>query len=133
MPASIRSYPFAVGSQENGKETPVIQYYINLFNSVARSKIKINEACSLFDDFGLIELFKAGLEILNRKIINFDGLLWLNEATFRELEEYKFLELQKTLAIEIAYAYFYSTNCFPLLVKLLQTTERSETELKTLG
>lgn len=71
VPTSIRSYPFAVGFQENGdqqllfiedselivdrneghplfdedgKETPVIQYYIDLLNGVAQSRIKIKEA-----------------------------------------------------------------------------------------
>lgn len=85
------------------------------------------------DDFGLIEPFKAGFEKLHGKIINFSGLMCLNEAAFRELEEYKFLELRKTVAIEIAYAHFYSMSCFSFLLKLLQTRERSESDLKVLG
>jgi hypothetical protein len=45
----------------------------------------------------------------------------------------KLLELRQTVAIEIVNAHFYSMTCFSFLLKLLQTRERSESDLKVLG
>jgi hypothetical protein len=169
VPATLQTYPFAVSTvmsgqttllvsedsdlvvdrsegtpffNEDGTDGAAIKKYTVLLSSILRAKEAINKACSLIEDFGLLQPFEYDRSHLmaisagfgkNENSIKIEGLYSIREAAFRELEENKYLQLREVYALDLIYAHLYSQGRFEFLLHNMDIRQKSQSTLKHLG
>jgi len=119
---------------ENGEQSDILRYYINLLANVAKSDVIVSGACKLLNEFGLLEPFN----ILARPERNVEkpelgAILKLNVPNFEKLSDSQFLKLRSTRALDIIFAHLFSLRRFSTLYKLVSLAEENEVALKDLG
>ena len=160
IPAAVNCYPFAIGSvneqtkallvredseaivdradgeplfNEDGSEGKVIRLYAQLLNQIQESSNMQQNACSLLEEMSLLQTFDGKLRKLDGSLIHLEGLLTIDWAAFRKLENAEFSELKKFSAMDLVYAHRYSLNGLKFLLTILQRREKIDSNLKSLG
>ena len=107
----------------DGEEGTLLKQYKNLLISILRDGLFTTKACSLLEEFELLQPFKPKFKKINGESFQIDGLLSIDQKKFASLEEKKFLKLRETVAIDLIYASIFSLPLFNSLIRLMNHPE----------
>lgn len=135
FPANIATYPFKLAEKENGEkiivffndgklvspdgegerlfnedgtESKIFSHYIQLLARVEKSNGILQEACSLLEDLDVFEPFAVEVPSGGEDKARLDGLIRINPAKFKDLDDKDLVNLRQKNALDLAYAHFYS-------------------------
>jgi hypothetical protein len=160
VPAALRCHPFTAIDLENGETTIVYEEHSDLivdrsdgdpifnmdgsegevFKSLValavafkRDKERARKACSLLAEFELFEPFEPRIKQEDGSLIKLKNTFGIDRTKFKELEGYKFIQLQEVRAIEVVYAHLFSLNCFSVLIEIMNIRNKFASNLEGLG
>ena len=160
VPAMLRRHPFSIGNLPDGGQTmvfdeggefivdrdqgynffdedgnfgEVIERFKELLSRISQSKARVNKACSIIEELDLFKPFDHSIKKSDGGIIRLEGLLSIDNKKLAKLKESQFFELQKSGAINLIYAHYFSQVHLLTLVDLMNEQNETKSSLRDLG
>jgi hypothetical protein len=119
--------------EEDGSTGEVIKHFSLLLSRITHSLPRVKKACSIIDDLDLFKPFDHPIKKSDGETIRLEGVLSVDNEKFAKLKENQFFELQKSGAINLIYAHYFSQVHLLTLLDLMNDQNKTTSSLRDLG